>query len=79
MFRSVRFLLIFDNFKERVIRKGHPVAQLIEALCCKSEVPDAAIGIFHFQNPMALLPGVDSASNTNEYQEYFLGVKAASG
>ena len=22
--------------------------------------------------------GVDSASNTNEYQEYFLGVKAAS-
>ena len=22
-------------------------------------------------------PGVDSASNTNEYQEYFLGVKAA--
>ena len=23
-------------------------------------------------------PGVDSASNRNEYQEYFLGVKAAS-
>ena len=23
-------------------------------------------------------PGVDSASNKNEYQEYFLGVKAAS-
>ena len=22
-------------------------------------------------------PGVDSASNTNEYQEYFLGVKVA--
>jgi len=22
-------------------------------------------------------PGVDSASNTNEYQEYFIGVKAA--
>jgi len=22
-------------------------------------------------------PGVDSASNINEYQEYFLGVKAA--
>ena len=22
-------------------------------------------------------PGVDSASNRNEYQEYFLGVKAA--
>jgi hypothetical protein len=23
-------------------------------------------------------PGVDSASNRNEYQEYFLGIKAAS-
>ena len=28
--------------------------------------------------PAALYPGVDSASNTNEYHEYFLGVKAAS-
>jgi len=26
----------------------------------------------------ALWPGVDSASNRNEYQEYFLGVKMAS-
>jgi hypothetical protein len=24
-------------------------------------------------------PGVDSASNRNEYREYFLGVKAAGG
>jgi hypothetical protein len=27
--------------------------------------------------PVALCPGVDSASNKNEYQEYFLEVKAA--
>jgi len=27
--------------------------------------------------PMALWPGVDLASNRNEYQENFLGVKAA--
>jgi len=27
--------------------------------------------------PIALWPGVDSASNRNEYQGYFLGVKAA--
>jgi len=26
----------------------------------------------------ALWPGVNSASNRNEYQEYFLGVKVAS-
>jgi hypothetical protein len=27
--------------------------------------------------PAALGPGVDPASNRNEYQEYFLGVKVA--
>ena len=26
--------------------------------------------------PIAQFPGVDSASNKNEYQEYFLGVKS---
>jgi hypothetical protein len=55
------------------------VAQLVDALCYKSVGLDGAIGIFHFQNPKTLWPGVDSASNRNEYQEYFLGVKAASG
>jgi hypothetical protein len=42
-------------------------------------IPDGVIGIFHWHNPsdptMAL--GVDSTSNRNEYQEHFLGVKAA--
>ena len=31
-------------------------------------IPDGVIGIFHWYNP----PGVDSVSNKNEYQEYFL-------
>jgi len=66
MLGSVRFLLISDNFKERVIRRGHLVAQLAEALCYKSEGLDGAIGIVHFQNPMALWPGVDSDSNRKE-------------
>jgi hypothetical protein len=39
-------------------------------------IPDAAIGIFDIILPVAV-PGVDSASNRNEYQEYFLRVKAA--
>jgi hypothetical protein len=34
---------------------------------------DGVTGIFHWHNPS----GVDSSSNRNEYQEYFLGVKAA--
>ena len=42
-------------------------------------IPDGVIGILHCHNPsectMALV--VDSASNRNENQEDFLGVKAA--
>ena len=33
------------------------------------------IGVKYFRSHYG--PGVDSASNRNEYQEYFLGVKAA--
>ena len=42
-------------------------------------IPGGVIGIFHLYNPSGPQydPGVDSASNRNEYQEYFLGVKAA--
>jgi len=42
-------------------------------------IPDGVIGFFidikSFRSHYG--PGVDSASNRNEYQEYFLGVKAA--
>ena len=40
-------------------------------------IPDGVIGIFHWHNPSGrtVSLGVDSASDTNEYQEYFLGVK----
>jgi hypothetical protein len=40
--------------------------------------PDGVIRIFHWQSFRPHYgPGVDSASNRNEYQEYFLGIKAA--
>jgi hypothetical protein len=43
----------------------------------QKKIPDDVIGIFHLHNPsgrtMAL--GVYSASNRNDYQEYFLGSK----
>jgi len=40
-------------------------------------IPDGVIGIFHTHNPYRPHhgPGVDSAPNRNEYQEYFLGRK----
>jgi len=54
-------------------------------LCCATKWKDAGsipagfsgffIDIKSFRSHYG--PGVDSASNRNEYQEYFLGVKAA--
>jgi hypothetical protein len=42
-------------------------------------IPDGVSGFFidikYFRSHYG--PGVDAASNRNEYQEYFLGVKAA--
>jgi hypothetical protein len=51
------------------------VAQLVEALRYKPEGCgfDGVTEIFHF----IYGPGVDSASNRNEYQEYFLGGKGS--
>jgi hypothetical protein len=53
--------------------------------CCATNlkvvvsIPSGVIGFFidikSFRSHYG--PGVDSASNRNEYQEYFLGVKAA--
>jgi len=42
----------------------------------QGSIPDGVIGIFHWHNPSGRA-GVASACNSNEYQEYFVGVKAA--
>jgi hypothetical protein len=50
---------------------------VVEALRYKPEgsagwIPDGVTEIFHWHNPSGRNgPGVDSASNTNEYQEYY--------
>jgi hypothetical protein len=52
--------------------------------CCTTNwkvansIPDVVSGIFHWHKSFwsDYGPGVDSASNRNEYQEYFLGVNA---
>jgi len=62
---------------------GIAVAQWLR--CCTtnqkvaSSIPAGVIEIFIDIKSFRSLyvPGVDSASNRNEYQEYFLGVKAA--
>jgi len=59
--------------------KGTAVAQWLR--CCATNrkvagsIPGGVTGIKSFRSHYG--PGVDSASNRNEYQEHFLGVKAA--
>jgi len=63
---------------------GHAVAQLVEALRYKPEGSrfDSRWCHWNFSLTQSFrphyVPGDDSDSNRNEYQEYFLGVKAAS-
>jgi len=60
---------------------GYAVVQLVEALRYKPEGRgfDSQWCLWNFSFTQSFQPhygpGVDSASNKNEYQEYFLGVK----
>ena len=59
------------------------VAQLIETLCYKPEGRGFDYRWCHLNFSLIYsflpryIPGIDSASKRNEYQEYFLGVMAA--
>jgi hypothetical protein len=58
---------------------GHAVAHLVEALRYKPEGREFDSRWCHWNFSFRLDNGPwgDSASNTNEYKKYFLGVKAA--
>ena len=70
-------------FKALHSHLGHAVAQLVEALHYKSESRGFDSRRCHWNFSLTKFfrshygHGVDSASNRNEYQEYFLRVKAA--
>jgi len=75
--------VIWRNLKVSV-KVGTVVAQWLRC-CAKNRkvagsIPAGVSGFFIDIKSFRLHygPGVDSASNRNEYQEYFLGVKAAS-
>ena len=69
--------------KHTLKKRGHAVAQLVEALRYKLEGRGFVSRWCHWKFSLTLSfrphygPGVDSASKRNEYQEYFLGVKVA--
>ena len=66
-----------------LVSRGTAVAQWLR--CCATNrkvagsIPAGVSGFFIDMKPFRSHygPGIDSASNRNEYQEYFLGVKAA--
>jgi len=68
-------------YKVAFSRMGHTVAQSIEALCCKPEGCRFDLWLCHWNFSLTwsfwlpCVPWVNSASNRNEYQEYFLGGK----
>jgi len=81
-FWIVHYSTIEVNFKFHLTKVGIAVAQW--SRCCVTNrkvagsIPAGVLGFFidikSFRSHYG--PGVDSASNNNEYQEYFLGVKA---
>ena len=66
---EINHLYLYLLIQNYIKSAGHAVAQLVEALRYKPE----GRGFDSFWPHYG--PGVDSASNRNEYQEYFLGVK----
>ena len=80
---SRKLLLLWDNYgNTRVRRWGNAIAQWLR--CCATNrkvagsIPAGVTGFFFDISSFRSYygPEVDSASNRNEYQEYFLGVKA---
>ena len=68
-----------DNSVFYLHYSGTAVAQWLKCCAANRKVAGSIFGFFidikSFRSHYG--PGVDSASNRNEYQEYFLGAKAA--
>ena len=58
-------------------KSGCPVDCYATNIPYNINITDDVTGIFYWHNPSG--SGVDSASNRNEYQEYFLGGKKVAG
>jgi hypothetical protein len=80
--KKLRVYTMFKMFSTCICWMGDRGSTVVKVLCYKSEgrfsIPAGVIGFFidikSFRSHYG--PGVDSSSNRNEYQEYFLGVKS---
>jgi len=84
IFAVILYAEIWPLSDDKGTKNGvHAVTQLVEALRYKPEGRGFDSRWCHWSFPLTYSfqphygPGVHSASNRNEYQEYFLGVKAA--
>ena len=81
--REVKIVMIWRLIDDIIGREGYAVAQLVEALRYKPEGRGFNSRWCHWNFSLSYSfrpdygPGVESASNRNEDQEYFLRVKAA--
>ena len=86
LIKFVGEFLIYLHTKFHIPTSSSPGTAMAQWLRCYAtnrkvagSIPAGVIVIFHLHNPSdrTMTPGVDSASNRNEYQEHFLGVKTA--
>jgi hypothetical protein len=63
-----------DYYSKRGTKWRSWLGQCATSQKVAGSIPDEIIVIFHWLNPSGL-SGVDSTSNRNEYQDYFLGGK----
>ena len=80
---DAQFFFMYVSLYSLHVSGGDRGGTVVKVLCYKSEGPGSIpVGVSGFFIEIKSFrshygPGVDSASNRNEYQEYFLGVKAA--
>jgi hypothetical protein len=73
-------MMKLEGYRQEVVvlltEEGHALAHLVKALRYKQEGRGFDLSLTQSSRPH-YGPGVESGSNRNEHQEYFLGVKAA--
>ena len=76
---SARIFLIFPVLHYNFCVRGIGWGTAIQPGRSRVRFPILSLEIFHWHNPSGrtVALGVDSVSNRNEYQDYFMGVKAA--
>ena len=74
---SLIYILHNDNYTSYTTHWGTAVAQWLRCCATNRKVAGSIPAGVRKSFRLYYVPGFDSASNRNDYQEYFLGIKAA--